>query len=124
MRSYGRDILNPEEGDQNKSALPRLPSGRLDLGGEQTLFSSLSLSVGAPEVILNICKVFISKEERRKKRRRDNSGRPLRHRENRANHGLGTKGEDATADLSASPASSSFKQPRKPTARREKEARR
>lgn len=23
------DILNPEEGDQNKSALPRLPPGRL-----------------------------------------------------------------------------------------------
>jgi len=27
--TFAGDILNPEEGDQNKSALPRLPSGRL-----------------------------------------------------------------------------------------------
>lgn len=44
-------MLNPEKGDQNKSALPRLPSGR---------FRGRMDRRSARGVILNICTVFIS----------------------------------------------------------------
>jgi len=46
-------MLNPEKGDQNKSALPRLPSGR---------FWGRMDRRSARGVILNICTVFISLE--------------------------------------------------------------
>lgn len=88
------DILNPEEGDQNKSALPRLPSGRLGARMDRRVLR---------EGLFLIFVRFSSRQGEMRKpddgggggRRRDT----LRHRGDNANRGLETKSENVGLSL-------------------------